>query len=119
MSKNIFVAVHFNSFILTDIIPETNYTIIFITMILKIQTNQSSTFLDGSIHTGGVGTRLYMAPEIREGKVYSSPVDIYALGIILLELFCTFQTGSGRIQIILQVTQAHSLPEELTLYKGY
>ena len=75
--------------------------------------------MDGSIHTGGVGTRLYMAPEIREGKVYSSPVDIYALGIILLELFCTFQTGSERIQIILQVTQAQSLPEELTLYKGY
>ena len=119
VSKNKFIALHFNSFILTAIRPETCYTIIFIIMILKIQTNQSSTFLDGSIHTGGVGTRLYMAPEIREGKVYSSPVDIYALGIILLELFCTFQTGSERIQIILQVTQAHSLPEELTLYKGY
>ena len=77
--------------------------------------------LDTSIHTGGVGTRLYMAPELREGENYSYPVDIFALGIILLELFCLFGTQSERVFTIERVKQpkAKSLPNELcTQYKG-
>lgn len=39
--------------------------------------------------TGGVGTPLYMAPEIKnvsERASYTQKVDIYALGIILYEI---------------------------------
>ena len=63
-----------------------------------------------TIHTSGVGTRLYMAPEIRDGDIYSYPVDIFALGIILLELFSTFGTESERVVTILQATQNSQLP---------
>ena len=36
--------------------------------------------------TTGVGTRVYMAPEVEERNDYDSKADIFSLGIILLEL---------------------------------
>ena len=36
--------------------------------------------------TNGVGTRVYMAPEVEERNDYDSKADIFSLGIILLEL---------------------------------
>ncbi|MCA9433216.1 MAG: protein kinase, partial [Candidatus Omnitrophica bacterium] len=36
----------------------------------------------------GTGTRLYMAPELVEGKAASTPSDIYALGVLLYQVVC-------------------------------
>jgi serine/threonine protein kinase len=69
----------------------------------------------GDVHTAGVGTPTYIAPEqlqpqqlppealqqwlaARGGKKgragrYTQAVDMYALGLIVLELFSRFQTG--------------------------
>lgn len=38
-------------------------------------------------HTADVGTRLYMSPEQMSGQAYTAKVDVFSLGLILLELF--------------------------------
>ena len=50
--------------------------------------------------TQGVGTRLYVAPEVlllNKKTKYTAKVDMYSLGIILLELFHPFKTGMERV----------------------
>ena len=46
-----------------------------------------------------------MAPELREGLPYSYPIDIYALGVILLELFEIFSTQQERVTVILRASE--------------
>jgi len=45
-----------------------------------------------------------MAPELREGLRYSYPIDVYALGVILLELFSIFSTQQERVTVILRAS---------------
>lgn len=59
--------------------------------------NNDEYMIDGS-HTERVGTRLYMAPEQMSGPKYSQKVDIFALGLILIELFTPFSTQMERIR---------------------
>jgi len=49
-------------------------------------------------HTVGVGTVSYAAPEQINSTSgnYGMPVDVYSLGLILLELFCGFQSEHER-----------------------
>jgi len=61
-------------------------------------------FVSGSRHdrhdrsvTRGVGTTLYMSPEQRASRPYDFKVDVYALGVIFLELCCPFGTAMERI----------------------
>ena len=44
----------------------------------------------------GVGTGIYKAPEIDSGN-YNYKIDIYSLGIIILELFANFTTYTEKI----------------------
>jgi len=37
--------------------------------------------------TGGVGTPIYMAPEVLNGDEYSASADVYSFGMVLFELF--------------------------------
>jgi translation initiation factor 2-alpha kinase 1 len=41
-----------------------------------------------TIHTTGVGTRRYIAPEVIKGGNYNEKSDIYSLGVIIMEMFC-------------------------------
>mmetsp|Transcript_26596 Transcript_26596/g.37986 ORF Transcript_26596/g.37986 Transcript_26596/m.37986 type:complete len:201 (+) Transcript_26596:2-604(+) len=47
-------------------------------------------------HTAGVGTASYAAPEQITHKNYDSAVDIFSLGLILLELFSNFTSEHER-----------------------
>lgn len=62
-------------------------------------------------HTADVGTQLYMSPEQIEKKPYDQKVDIFSLGLILLELLVPFTTGMERVAT-LQAARKGSLPED-------
>ena len=44
------------------------------------------------MHTDQVGTLTYMSPEQLQRKPYSHKVDIYSMGLVLLELLVPFTT---------------------------
>ncbi|CBZ30320.1 putative eukaryotic translation initiation factor 2-alpha kinase precursor [Leishmania mexicana MHOM/GT/2001/U1103] len=58
------------------------------------------------------GSPLYSSPEQTRGEPVNKPSDIFSLGIIAVEMLCTFTTLHERIRIL---TDAHQLilPEEL------
>lgn len=53
-----------------------------------------------AVHTEQVGTQLYMSPEQLNGKSYNQKVDIFAMGIILLELLIPFKTQMQRYNVL-------------------
>ncbi|KAI0217227.1 Eukaryotic translation initiation factor 2-alpha kinase [Lamellibrachia satsuma] len=46
------------------------------------------------------GTELYMSPKQNAGHSYTNKVDIYALGIVFLELLCAFPTEQERVDTL-------------------
>ena len=42
--------------------------------------------LDFRFHTNGVGTMLWMAPEVIQGELYGREADVYSYGIVLWEI---------------------------------
>lgn len=44
-----------------------------------------------------VGTELYMAPEVKDGSPYDEKVDMFSLGVCVVELWCNFDTEMERI----------------------
>lgn len=63
-----------------------------------------------------VGTFLYQSPEQLDGKEYNEKVDIYALGLILLEMCIFCKTESERRQILLNVRKG-KYPSELNQFQ--
>ena len=55
--------------------------------------------------TNNVGTYFYMAPELHKSSIYDEKIDIYSLGIILLELFTIFKTEHERCTLLNKVSK--------------
>ena len=58
--------------------------------------------------TGGydenvVGTSFYISPEILAGSSYDQKTDMYSLGVVLLEMFYYFETGSERCNVLSRI----------------
>ena len=64
-------------------------------------------------HTAGVGTASYAAPEQVVTQTYGTAVDIFSLGLILLELVCCFSTEHERLQTFHNCRQQRIVPCEL------
>jgi serine/threonine protein kinase len=64
--------------------------------------------------TAMVGTRLYMSPEQCNLEPYDHKVDIFSLGLILLELLVPFDTVSQRCAVLTKAKESGELPPELT-----
>nr|XP_060609965.1 interferon-induced, double-stranded RNA-activated protein kinase [Anolis sagrei ordinatus] len=60
-------------------------------------------------HTQCKGTKLYMAPE-QVWRNYGKEVDIFSLGLILLEMLSTFQTDHEKTKVIWEAKEG-KLPE--------
>ena len=55
---------------------------------LLLKEESSRNYLDETFHMSCVGTRLYMAPEVRYKQPYSTKADVYSFGIVLWEMLC-------------------------------
>ena len=60
--------------------------------------------------TKNIGTPLYLAPEQEKGQAYDEKVDIYALGLILLEMFTIIKTGHERFNLFNDIRKSHKVP---------
>ena len=60
--------------------------------------------------TGIMGTPAYMAPEQAEGKAVDSRSDLYALGLILYELFTGSTAFRGDTPMAVALKQIHATP---------
>jgi serine/threonine protein kinase len=63
--------------------------------------------------TAGVGTASYAAPEQVASRAYGKEADIFSVGLILLELLCSFSTESERLQTFYNCRHRRKLPDEL------
>ncbi|GAX20246.1 eukaryotic translation initiation factor 2-alpha kinase 1 [Fistulifera solaris] len=68
-------------------------------------------------HTAGVGTASYAAPEQVSSREYGTKADVFSLGLILLELLCSFSTEHERLLTFRDCRQGRKLPTELSKYK--
>jgi serine/threonine protein kinase len=66
--------------------------------------------------TAGVGTASYAAPEQATSKVYGSSADIFSLGLILLELICSFSTEHERLQVFGDCRHKRKVPDEVAQF---
>jgi len=69
---------------------------------ISMPMSPSTAIVTGS-HTTGVGSPLYCSPEQLKGERYDSKVDIFALGVILYEMFHIFSTQMERVTHITQL----------------
>lgn len=67
---------------------------------------------DGSLITGGVGTKSYASPEQMSQSSYGASTDIYSLGIILFELVYPFSTGMERNICLSRLRQSGDFPSD-------
>lgn len=56
-----------------------------------------------------VGTELYMAPEVKDGGSYDAKVDLFSLGVCVVEIWVNFDTEMERI-VTLRKCRQGTLP---------
>jgi hypothetical protein len=74
------------------------------------------------VRTCGIGTTLYAAPEQLYSHYYGPPVDIFSLGLILVEMYSTAESRKDRYRILkrarkglLPQTLVETYPQEASL----
>ncbi|KMZ95548.1 serine/threonine protein kinase [Plasmodium vivax Mauritania I] len=65
-----------------------------------------------SYHTLGIGTKMYSAPEQLLGNKYNKAVDMFSLGLIIVDLFTRTETNMERTAILTNARQ-RILPDSL------
>jgi serine/threonine protein kinase len=66
--------------------------------------------------TQNIGTSTYLSPELEESdskQGYNEKVDIFALGLILCEMYSKFPTYHERIQTLSDLKKLRELPTAL------
>jgi translation initiation factor 2-alpha kinase 4 len=63
--------------------------------------------------SSGVGTPMYIAPEQQNNRQYDQKVDIYALGLIFLEMTLNFKTVHERVLAFKTINEKRELPAAL------
>lgn len=66
----------------------------------SVNINSDTSMIRSISHTDNVGTWLYMSPEQENGGAYTFKVDIYALGLIFVELLLIFTTEMERRKVL-------------------
>lgn len=66
-----------------------------------------------SEHTRGLGTPTYASPEQLNGGVYGLEIDVFALGVILVELLCPVKTQMERAVLLEELRRSHRLPDDV------
>jgi len=61
-------------------------------------------------YSANVGTPLYLAPEQEGGPDYDEKVDIFSLGLILMEICCIFGTTHERYEALRGIRFSHRVP---------
>jgi serine/threonine protein kinase len=75
-----------------------------------IKGNNNSSGRGGDPLTAGIGTASYAAPEQLKSQTYGPEADVFSMGLILLELFCSFGTEHKRIHTFQDCRQRQKLP---------
>ncbi|SBT70227.1 Protein kinase domain containing protein, putative [Plasmodium malariae] len=74
--------------------------------------NLKNTEGESSYHTLGIGTKMYSAPEQLGGHKYTKAVDMFSLGLIIVDLFTKTETNMERTKILCNARQ-RILPDML------
>lgn len=83
---------------------------------LKLENQKEFKFIREEIetHTRNIGTSQYAAPEQLNNNHYNNKVDIYPLGIILLELIYPFKTRMEKHETLEILKNKHMLPKVIS-----
>ena len=71
-----------------------------VTTVRRVSTSGTEHF-DMNIDDGGCGTRNYMAPEVKSGRPYSLPADIYSLAITTKEVVLAARPHCDKVDPLL------------------
>lgn len=68
-------------------------------------------------HSVGIGTALYMAPEIYFDAHYTNLVDMFSLGVIIVEMCYPMETQSERVRVLSSFKPLKTADISITAYK--
>eukprot|EP00656_Telonema_subtile_P054316 TRINITY_DN8093_c0_g1_i1.p1 TRINITY_DN8093_c0_g1~~TRINITY_DN8093_c0_g1_i1.p1 ORF type:complete len:591 (-),score=90.69 TRINITY_DN8093_c0_g1_i1:23-1795(-) len=107
--------IHANGYVHKDLKPP-NIFLVHDSLVPKIGDFGLAALQSGAPQEHG-GTFLYVAPELEgsESPLDWRPADVYALGVVLLEMYCEFSTQMERINVISRLRSHWELPGELLL----